>query len=158
MSTSSGDHPAGWWVITPLSLFGFLIGVAILTTRSAYGASDLMMLALLYASLACGLFSFGRLLALGGITFALVGVVGCRGSDTFRWHLLRHNRVVGTPAFHLLSPRVDELEELDWTAHAGGTPIAQAAWQLASGTVDFIAESDQSQALPDVVFVMLDTL
>ena len=67
MSTSSGDHPAGWWVIAPLSLFGFLIGVAILTTRSAYGASDLMMLALLYASLAGGLFSLGRLLALGAL-------------------------------------------------------------------------------------------
>ena len=235
MSTSSGDHPAGWWVIAPLSLFGFLIGVAILTTRSAYGASDLMMLALLYASLAGGLFSLGRLLALGGIaleltgallmglvwawhlreqirtpgsantlwtaegmsvflaaacvvagtqyvlgrrsflgppaarrlvvallasaiTFVLVGVMGYRGSDTFRWHLLRHNSLVGTPAFHLLSPRVDELEELDWTAHAGGSPIAQAAWQLASGTVDVVAESDQSQTPPDVVFVMLDTL
>ena len=92
------------------------------------------------------------------VTFVLVGVVGYRGSDTFRWHLLRHNRLVGTPAFHFLSPRVDELEELDWTAHAGGTPIAQAAWQLASGTVDLIAESDRSQAPPDVVFVMLDTL
>ena len=92
------------------------------------------------------------------VTFVLVGVMGYRGSDTFRWHLLRHNSLVGTPAFHLLSPRVDELEELDWTAHAGGSPIAQAAWQLASGTVDVVAESDQSQTPPDVVFVMLDTL
>ncbi len=223
MSTSSGDHSAGWWIVTPLSLFGFLIGVAILTTRSAYGASDLMMLALLYASLACGLFSLGRLLAFGGIvlelsgtlliglvgawhlreqirppggettlwtaegmsvflavacvvavtqyvlarrcrpgpraarrlvvslsasaiTFVLVGFAGYAGSDTFKWHLLRHNRLIGTPVFHILSPRVDELEDLDWTAHAVGAPIAQAAWQLASQTVDVGAESDQSQA------------
>ena len=88
----------------------------------------------------------------------LVGFAGYAGSDTFRWHLLRHNRLIGTPVFHILSPRVDELEDLDWTAHAVGAPIAQAAWQLASQTVDVGAESDQSQAQPDVVFVMLDTL
>ena len=55
--------------------------------------------------------------------FATVLLASYGSSETFRWHLLRHNKLIGTPIFHLLGSDVRELEEEDWANHGNGAII-----------------------------------
>lgn len=232
-----------------VALFVFLMGVAIFTTRSAYAPLDLLLLGVLYASLAVAMSSAARLLARRGtglelagtlliglvaawhlreqlrpagvgptlwtvagmapflasalaaaavlfvlqrvslrdpraesrlgsslvassVLFVVVLVTSYGSSETFRWHLLHHNKLIGTPAFHMLAPAVAELEEQDWASHGQGA-IIQPEWVHSTGHERHAAEGGRPGAVsatvegvappalspsPDVVFIMLDTL
>ena len=237
-------NPLRW--LPASGLFVFLMGVAVLTTRSSYAAFDLLLLGLLYALLAFALSCLTRLLArqgmwlelagalfvglvaawhlreqlrpagvgptlwtatgmvpflgsalLGAMAYLLLGRLASPGqhaesrlrsslvvssavfftvllvsygsSDTLRWHLLRHNKLIGTPVFHLLGSDVRELEERDWARHGNGA-IIQPEWvhstrsaresdQLASATaVGSAAGTQATGQQTDVVFILIDTL
>ena len=231
-------YPPRW--LPASGLFVFLMAVAVLTTQSSYAAVDLLLLGLLYASLALALSCATRLLARHGMWVELasalfVGVVaawhlreqlrpagvgptlwtaaglvpflgsallatvaylllgrqalrdpraGSRlgsflvvssavfvgvllvsytSSETFRWHLLRHNKLLGTPVFHLLGSDVRELEELDWARHGKGA-IVQPEWVHSTRTEDDAVQAASVGSAggihrpPDVVFILIDTL
>ncbi len=80
---------------------------------------------------------------------ALALVSFFHGSNTFRWHLLRHNTLIGTPAYYLLAEPVQSVCAEMWERHEGtrkeATPIP--APPVPEGAVR-----------PNIVFVMIDTL
>jgi arylsulfatase A-like enzyme len=106
------------------------------------------------------------------------------GSNTLRWHLLRHNKMLGTAAFHLFAERVATIEAEAWARHGRGSPLGQPDWifDLVTGAARDPAEQpatddtettagaagavlpeaevprSESESRPDIVFVMLDTL
>ncbi len=111
--------------------------------------------------------------------FALLGGV-YSGSNSARWHLIRHNQMIGTLAFHLFGTPVAEIEAEQWAAHLRGAPRGQPQWVLdlyetTAGPVEAPVgdttrppgERDQpggatlppgANPRPDIVVVMLDTL
>ena len=105
------------------------------------------------------------------VVFVAVLVVSFGSSESLRWHLLRHNKLIGTPAFHVLGLSVPDLEEQDWASHANG-PIIQPEWVLARrpdsefkpvSATPFTSATDGARLVehspqPDVVFVLVDTL
>ena len=116
----------------------------------------------------------GWSLGICAVMFMVLLVGSYHSSETLRWHLLRHHKLIGMPAFHLLSPPVATLEDDDWSRHQGGV-IAQPAWVHGTGVETATAEHDLGSAVdvegtaeersshtrelaPDVVFVLLDTL
>jgi arylsulfatase A-like enzyme len=86
--------------------------------------------------------------ALSAVFVTLV-VAGYRGSNTLRWHLLRHNKLVGTPAYFLLSEPVKEIRRELWATHQAG----DAGLSVSPGP-----ERAPAADPPDIVFVLLDTL
>ena len=72
-------------------------------------------------------------------------------TNTARWHLIRHNQMIGTLAFHLFATPVAKIESVDWSTHRSGLPIGQPPWVR-----DPIESSDPRP--PDIVFLMIDTL
>ena len=116
-----------------------------------------------------------------GSTVALVLVLatGYMGSNTLRWHLLRHNKLLGTPLFHVLSPDIQSLEIEIWGSRMGPVPLDYKPWPIAATTAggdeggmgnDEGDEGDAGSetsigavaaaesAPPNIIFVMLDTL
>jgi arylsulfatase A-like enzyme len=108
-----------------------------------------------------------------GSTIALVIVLatGYMGSNTLRWHLLRHNKLLGTPAFHLLSPEIQSLEVEAWTSNMGPTPLDYEPWPILNPQRGEEAKTGEAAAAsgsgtegaevgvqPNIIFVMLDTL
>lgn len=88
--------------------------------------------------------------------FALLGAFYF-GSNTLRWHLLRHNSMIGTAAYHLFAEPVADIEAADWAAHGRGATLGQPSWiydLFVAGRTGAAA----SPRRPDIVFVMLDTL
>jgi arylsulfatase A-like enzyme len=95
----------------------------------------------------------------------LAGVFFSAG--TGRWHLIRHNQMIGSAAFHLFATPVAEIEEIEWSAHRHGAPVGQPSWVLdlhsqgeafAERTATAAGAPGQEIRRPDIVFVMLDTL
>ena len=112
---------------------------------------------------------------------AFFGLLGATyfGSNTMRWHVLRHNKMIGTTAYHLFAEPVTDVEAADWSAHRGGAPAGQPAWvyDLYIGAPAFTSDAaptpppraaataaaaaepiTTAPPRPDIVFVMLDTL
>ncbi len=92
-------------------------------------------------------------------TTAFFGLLGAFyfGSNTLRWHLLRHNNMIGTTAYHLFAESVADIEAADWAAHGSGSPLGQPGWNYDL----YVAGTDAAAASPprpDIVFIMLDTL
>ncbi len=105
-------------------------------------------------------------------------------SNTLRWHLLRQNLLLGTPAYHLFAEPTARLEGAAWARHSQGSPIGQPdwVWELAEGAGvgaggnegtgsgdeegrreqpnrdDGQGDSGVPAPPPHIVFVMLDTL
>lgn len=73
------------------------------------------------------------------------------GSNTFRWHLLRHNKLVGTPLYYLLSERVESVCDDLWARRADGGAAAAT-------TRPPLPDPDPGASRPDLVFVLVDTL
>ena len=67
------------------------------------------------------------LLLVTAVIFFVVLSVSYHTTEMLRWHLLRHNTLIGTPAFHLFSPRVIDLEDDAWARHDNGA-ITQPDW------------------------------
>jgi len=112
-----------------------------------------------------------------GSTAALVLVLstGYMGSNTLRWHLLRHNNLLGTPSFHLLSPGIQSLEVEIWTSRMGPVPLDYEPWPIPTAVTGEGGEADADDddgvataaeratvdelgVPPNIIFVMLDTL
>lgn len=98
--------------------------------------------------------------------FALLGAT-VYSSNTLRWHLLRHNRMVGSVAFLLFGRPVADIEAEDWDDHSRGAPLGQPEWvfelyEAGSATggagTDVAPTQPVAERRPDIVFVMLDTL
>lgn len=90
---------------------------------------------------------------------AFFGLLGASyfGSNTLRWHMLRHNNMIGTPAYHLFAEPVADVKAADWEAHGRRTPLGQPDWiydLYVAGTETALT----SPPRPDIVFIMLDTL
>ena len=69
-------------------------------------------------------------LALGTATFSVVLAGVFHGTATARWHLIRHNRMIGTVAFHAFATPVERIEAERWAAHRNGAPLGQPQWVL----------------------------
>ncbi len=93
-----------------------------------------------------------RLLPGCAAAFAVAWVASYQSSNTFRWHLLRHNRLLGTPAFLLLSPPVAAVESELWESRVGA--------EVGDGPSPAPATPPPASAgpRPNLVFILLDTL
>lgn len=81
--------------------------------------------------------------------FAALLALGFHASNELRWHLLRHNKLLGTPAYYLLSERVPAVEEALWARHRGADSPAPP---LVRPPVH------RAGVPPNLVFAMVDTL
>lgn len=72
-------------------------------------------------------------------------------SPTTRWHMLNHNRMLGTPAYHLFSEPTREIEHELWDRRMGPVPTS------AEGPSADLAEVSV-EAATNVVVVLLDTM
>lgn len=75
------------------------------------------------------------------------------GSEVLRWHLLRHNTLLGTPAYYSLATPVLERRETLFAAHDVRSP--EAVPRPAVPAPETVPSSPPS---PNVVYVLLDTL
>lgn len=76
-------------------------------------------------------------------------VVACyRGSDTFRWHLLRHHKLIGTPAYYLLGEPVASVREALWAHHRNSQAPPPPV----------VPSDPGAAARPNLVFLLIDTL
>ena len=89
--------------------------------------------------------------ALALLAVAIVAVFSS-GSGVPRWHLLRHHKLLGTPAYYLLAPSIVEVEEALFDAHRG-EPLSE---DLAAQ--DLPADELPITERPHVIFILLDTL
>ncbi|MCP4658137.1 MAG: sulfatase-like hydrolase/transferase [bacterium] len=98
--------------------------------------------------------------ALSGLTATAVVLGGslvlvAETSELLRWHLLRHNKMLGTPVYYALEPGVKALESELFAAHRqGGDGIAATAGQEPDQRLPSSAAGEK----PHVVFLLLDTL
>ena len=86
-----------------------------------------------------------------GAVFASLFIALFFFRPTLRWHLLRHNTLLGTPAYYLLARSVPEIR---------GKLFAKAAAAPGSFTVsaDEPTTREVEAVRPNVVFVLVDTL
>jgi arylsulfatase A-like enzyme/uncharacterized membrane protein len=77
-------------------------------------------------------------------------IVAFHQSNVFRWHLLRHNKLVGTPAYYLLAKPMAEVEQDLFTSSPAAPENSLA------GATDRPAAS--SGRRPHILFVLVDTL
>lgn len=71
-------------------------------------------------------------------------------SDSARWHLLRHNTLLGTPAYYLLAEPLDSVRSRMQERGQSRTPTHVPPGELPS--------VDDSHPTRDVVFALIDTL
>ena len=89
--------------------------------------------------------------AVSALLFIVTLAVFFHVSDTFRWHLLRHNKLLGTPAYYALARPIGTLRRALWEANAKGSGVpAPTAAPLFAGS----ANVDR----PNLVFILVDTL
>ncbi len=89
--------------------------------------------------------------AVSTLLFIVTLAVFFHVSDTFRWHLLRHNKLLGTPAYYALARPIGKLRQALWEANAKGSGVpAPTAAPLFAGP----ASADR----PNLVFILVDTL
>jgi arylsulfatase A-like enzyme len=75
-------------------------------------------------------------------------VAGAGAAETLRWHLLRHNTLLGTPFYYLVEPAVEEVQHA-LVADASRVPPPPAAAPTPTAT---------APEAPHLIFVLLDTL
>jgi len=106
-----------------------------------------------------------------GVMPLLFGVltVSYYASNTFRWHLLRHNTLLGAASYHLFADDTASVRDAMWeeneamspvpTSDAGGAP-ARSGESLDSEVpaVDESAAAQASNSAANIVFVLVDTL
>jgi arylsulfatase A-like enzyme len=86
---------------------------------------------------------------LPAVAFVVLWIGAYEASPTLRWHLLQHNTLLGTPAYHLLDETVLSRREALFEAHRVTSPPLSERRPAAGVEADF---------RPHLVFVMLDTL
>ena len=85
----------------------------------------------------------------GGLLCVFVGV-GFPTLNTLRWHVLRHHTTFGMPLYHALATPVDEVVRHAWEEAGRRTATGMAA--------TFAPPAEPTPALPNLVFVLVDTL
>lgn len=98
----------------------------------------------------------GTLTAGAAILFVTTLVLGFDDSNTFRFHLLRQNKLIGTPAYFLLADPVRSIREVLWNDHAAAA--ARDASRPLSAPDRWRASGPAAGPRPHVVLVMVDTL
>ncbi len=102
------------------------------------------------------------LAALAGSALAtvLAAALTYQGSTLLRWHLLRHNKLFGTPAYYALAAGVEELEEEIFDRHRPGKESASRNMVEEKRDEDGDEEGigRPPQHGPHLVFLLLDTL
>jgi arylsulfatase A-like enzyme len=96
--------------------------------------------------------SWRTLVLIAACTAVVLGL-GFRESNTFRWHLLRHNKLIGTPLYYLLAESMADVEERTFSEARSSDPLQRARPSPPSPL-----ESDPAPALPNLVFILIDTL
>lgn len=129
--------PHAWWLVLVFSLLvGALYGEAV--SRLDPGTSR------------------GAIRAVGvavGCAVLLVGALGLAlRSETLRWHLLRHNTLLGTPVYYLTQTPAAERQAELFTGHDA------RALDGPSLKVTRAARDEATDERPHIVFVLLDTL
>lgn len=102
--------------------------------------------------------------ALPALMTGLVVVVGFGGvfsemfygSEVLRWHLLRHNTLLGTPAYYTLATPVLERQEALFEHHGAEPP--ESTPRSAAAPTPTEASDEGTAPSPNLVFVLLDTL
>ena len=74
-----------------------------------------------------------------------------RSSNTFRWHLLRHNTMLGALSYHLFAEDTTSVREALW---AEGTGAEEAVPPSGANA----GSETMSSTAPNLVFVLVDTL
>lgn len=82
------------------------------------------------------------------VAFPAYVIAAYQRSPVFRWYLLRHHKLLGTPAYFALEPGVDALEQRIWERHQ------QAEVPPHPGEMPEPPSADA----PAVLFVLVDTL
>lgn len=85
----------------------------------------------------------GQALACGAVLLVALAATWS-ASNALRWHLLRQNRLFGTPAYYALSPSIDEVRSALWDARTGEPALPAPAADVAAGS--------------DLVLIVVDTL
>ncbi|MBZ0115326.1 MAG: sulfatase-like hydrolase/transferase [Thermoanaerobaculia bacterium] len=103
------------------------------------------------------------LVAVGLLILVAAGVVAVyRGSPLLRWHLLRHNTLLGTPAYYSLGEPVEEVRDRLLAEHQASGQLALETGMRSDGepskgeASDLLEESEVRP--PNIVFILLDTL
>ena len=85
------------------------------------------------------------------LLFSAVIAVSYQASSSFRWHLLRHNKLIGTPVYYLLADSVKSLRAELWARNTAASRDVGAP----PGPTGL---PPVSQPVPHIVFIMIDTL
>jgi len=83
----------------------------------------------------------------------LVVGIGFFASPSFRWHLLRHNKLIGTVVYYALAERVDSVCDSMWSARSGPDAALEPADAADAG-----ASPAPVGPPPNLVVVLIDTL
>lgn len=89
--------------------------------------------------------------ALSAILLAAVIFTAYHASNTFRWHLLRHNKMLGVPTYLLLAEPARSVTERLWSERANPSGAASPS-RVAPVLVSEVGE------LPHIIFILIDTL
>lgn len=95
----------------------------------------------------------GAAAVVSAVALATLVGVGYRASNDFRWHLLRHNRTFGTPAYYALSPPVPDVRSALWASH-----VEAAAGRRTPPPAIATAAPVRDGRRPNVVVVLIDTM
>lgn len=88
----------------------------------------------------------------GTATLGLLALIGFySASNVFRWHLLRHSKLLGTPAYYLLADRVEAVRADLWAQRE--RPGAARPPSLPP-----VNQAFPESRPPHIVFIMIDTL
>ncbi len=83
----------------------------------------------------------------GALVFCAVFAASYHASETLRWHLLQRHRLLGTPAYYLMSPSVTSQRAELWSRPAAGGAAAPAE----------VPSPAAAKPGPHIIFVLLDT-
>ena len=102
----------------------------------------------------------GALAALAGSALAtgVAVAVAFQGSGLLRWHLLRHNKMFGTPAYYALADGIGELEEKLFDRRRPGKESAAEDMLKGDEDEEVDVDGESKETPPHLVFVLLDTL
>ena len=88
----------------------------------------------------------------GTATLGVLALIGFYStSNVFRWHLLRHSKLLGTPAYYLLADRVEAVRADLWAQR-------ERAGAARPPPLPPVNEAFPEGGPPHIVFVMIDTL
>lgn len=134
------------WQLRELWMFPFGKRATLLAILAAAGLYALLLRSRWWRGQVRPLSAFAAAAAFALLAAGAVAA-GFLGSPVLRWHLLRHHKLVGTPAYYLLADRVGDLCDEMWSDHEPRQirPPLQA-------------QASDVAVRPSLLFLMVDTL